>query len=214
MRVSCAVLLALPAIAMTACGGSTSPASPSSVELQNPTSITITMSGMVRDADNNAGLAGADVQIASGPDATRSTTTDASGNYSLGGLKVGLFAIRFGRPGYETVERNVSTSQDMRIDVQLRRGQSCMALPAPTGLRASVASSRVTFNWDPVATATEYVIGVGTAPGSTNIMAPNTSATTYLWRGAPAGTFFARVGARAGCSHMNASNEITFSVNP
>jgi hypothetical protein len=176
--------------------------------------VSITLSGSVRDAQSSALLPGVEVQVTSGADASRSTTTEASGNYSLPSLKVGTFAVRFSRPGFEIVERVVSTSQDTRLDVQLRPGATCMALPTPTGLRVSVSGRRVRFEWNPVEGRYDYLVGVGTSPGSSATLSRSTTQTTYDWRNAPAGTYFARVGTRSGdCPHTGASNEITFTVN-
>ena len=199
-------------ILAVACGGSTAPAAPSVVEL-SPGSVTIAVAGSVRDAQSNAGIAGAEVQVASGPDLGKSTMTDASGNYRLTGVKVGFFMVRFTHGGFEIVERSVSTIQDTRLDVHLRRGGSCKAPPAPTGLRASVSGTRVTFNWIAAPSATNYLVVAGTSPGASNTLSVNTTQTNYTWRGAPAGTQYARVFGRTDCIHDTPSSEITFTVN-
>ena len=206
-----AVLLPVYVFA-TACGGATTPASPSQVQLPTPATVTIGVSGSVRNASNNGALAGADVQVTSGPDASRSTTTDASGNYALTGLKVGLFTVRFSRPGFEIIERPLNVASDARLDVVLRPGPSCVATQPPVNFRATVAGTRVTFTWDPVASATNYLIVVGTSPGSSNVMSANTTLTTHTWRGAPIGTQYSRVFARSDCPHDAPSAEITFTV--
>ena len=206
-----AVLLPVYVFA-TACGGATTPASPSQVQLPTPATVTIAVSGSVRNSSNNAGLSGADVQVTTGPDASRSTTTDASGNYSLAGLKVGLFTVRFSRQGFEILERPLNVASDTRLDVVLRPGASCIATQPPTNFRAVVAGTRVTFTWDPVANATNYLIVVGTSPGSSNVMSTNITLTTHTWRGAPIGTLYSRVFARNDCPHDAASPEITFTV--
>jgi hypothetical protein len=196
----------------SACGGSTSPAAPSTTQLQ-PGSVSIRLSGSVRDAANGAGLAGVDVQIAGGPDLTKSTSTDAAGNYTMTGVRVGVFPVRFSRPGYETVERQVNALQDARVDAQLRPGGSCMAPPAPTNFRATVAGTRVTFTWTAAPSATNYLLVAGTSPGSSNTLSFSTNLTTYQWRGAARGTQYARVFARTDCPHDTPSTEITFTVN-
>lgn len=195
----------------SACGGSTTPTAPT-VELQ-PSSVTIRLSGSVRDAGNGAGIAGVDVQIAGGPDLTKATTTDAAGNYSMIGLRVGVFPVRFSRPGFETVERQLNALQDARLDVQLRQGGSCMAPPAATNLRATVSGTRVTFSWSAAPSATNYLLVAGTAPGSSNTLSFLTNLTKYEWRGAARGTQYARVFSRTDCVHDTPSSEITFTVN-
>jgi hypothetical protein len=195
------------------CGESKTPTGPSAVQLVTPASASITVSGAVRDSQTNAALPGVQVQIASGPDLTRSTTTDAAGNYSLTGVKVGIFILRFTSPGFEIVERSVNANQDARLDVQLRSGASCIAPPAPTNFRAVVAGTRVTFSWNAAPSATSYLIVAGTSPGSSNTLSFSTTQTSYQWRSAAKGTQFARVFARNDCAHDTPSNEVTFTVN-
>jgi hypothetical protein len=212
MRSRWAVIFPICVLA-AACGGSTTPTGPSAVPLVTPRTVTIKVSGTVRDAQTSAPIPGVQVQIASGPDITRSTTTDASGNYSLTGVKVGIFTLRFTQSGFEIAERSVNANQDARLDVQLRSGASCMAPPAPTGFRAVVSGTRVTFSWNAAPSATSYLIVAGTSPGSSNTLSFSTTQTTYQWRGAAKGTQFARVFARSDCTHDTPSNEITFIVN-
>jgi hypothetical protein len=193
-----------------ACGGSTTPEAPTQLQ---PSSVTIALSGTVRDAASGGGIAGADVQIAGGPDLTKATTTDAAGNYSMTGVRVGFFPVRFSRPGFETVERQVNALQDSRVDVQLRPGGSCMAPPAPTNFRATVSGTRVSFSWNGAPSATNYLLVAGTSPGSSNTLSFLTNLTSYQWRGAARGLQYARVFAKTDCTHDTPSNEITFTVN-
>jgi hypothetical protein len=197
----------------SACGGSTTPTGPSIVEQLQPSSATISLSGSVRDAGSGAGIGGVDVQIAGGPDLTKSTTTDPSGNYTMTGLRVGVYPVRFSRPGFETVERQLNALQDARLDVQLRQGGSCMAPPAPTNLRATVSGTRVTFTWTAAPSATNYLLVAGTSPGGSNTLTFQTTLTRYEWRSAARATQYARVFARTDCVHDTPSNEVTFTVN-
>lgn len=209
MRVTTSAVLALLVVCITACGGATTPVGPS---VLTPASVTIAVSGSVRDAQDDAALPGVMVQIANGPDIERHTMTDDSGNYSLTGLKPGAFIVRFSRSGFETLDRTVSTSQDTRLDVQLRRGPSCLPPQAPAAFRVDVAGSTVTFSWDPVSGADQYVLGVGRSRGSSALRSTNTTHTSYVWRGMSSGTYFARVVARNACGGSNASNEVSFRV--
>jgi hypothetical protein len=195
------------------CGGSTNPTGPTPIDILTPAGVSITVTGSVRDAQTNAALSGVQVQVASGPDLTRSTATDGSGSYSLTGVKVGIFMLRFTRPGFEIVERSVNANQDVRLDVQLRSGASCIAPPAPSNFRAVVAGTRVTFSWNAAPSATNYLLVAGTSPGSSNTLSFNTTLTSYQWRGAAKGTQFARVFARTDCTHDTPSSEVTFTVN-
>jgi hypothetical protein len=194
----------------TGCGGSTTPAGPSSVP--SPTDVTIALTGSVRDATDNAVVSDVMVQIANGPDIEKFTTTDGTGNFALTGLKVGAFVVRFSRSGFENLDRTVSASQDTRLDVQLRRGPACPPLPAPTGMRVQVSGSTVTYEWNAVAGADDYLLGVGTSSGSSRTRSTNTTQLNYVWRGMSAGTYYARVVARNACVRSNASNEVLFTV--
>src|SRR5919106_1195175 len=98
MRASWAVLFPLCVVA-AACGGSTTPSGPSNI--QSPAAVTFNLNGTVRDGQDNAALSGVMVQVASGPDVEKFVMTDASGNYSLTGLRVGAFVVRFTRAGFE-----------------------------------------------------------------------------------------------------------------
>lgn len=212
MRVTTWAVLLSAAVFATACGGATTPTGPS---VADPTVVTMGLSGSVRDLQDNAALSGVMVQLANGPDIEKFVMTDGSGNYSMTGLKVGAFIVRFSRSGYETLDRTVSSTQDIRLDVQLRRGPSCPALTPPTGFRVNVDGSTVTFSWNAVAGADDYLLGVGTTPGSSRSRSTNTTQLEYVWRGMPTNTYFARVVARNACVRSNASTEVTFTVgNP
>jgi hypothetical protein len=152
------------------------------------------------------------VQIANGPDIEKFVMSDPSGNYSLTGLKVGAFVVRFNRAGYEILERTVSAVNDTRLDVALKRGPQCPALTAPTGFRVDVNGSTVTYSWNPVNGADDYLLGIGTSSGSSRTRTTNTTQTSYVWRGQPVGTYFARVVARNPCVRSNSSNEVSFTV--
>jgi hypothetical protein len=211
MRLCGAALVFSFCVLAAACGGSTTPTGPSAAQVPTPQTASITLTGSVRDASSNAPLGGADVQIATGPDAAKSTATDASGNYALAGLRLGVFTVRVTRAGYEIVERTLSASGDVRLDLQLRPGPSCTALPPPTGLRAQVQVSRVTFSWSAVEGRYDYIVGLGPAPGSAATLLRSTTDTSYIWRTPRPGTYYVRVGTRSGdCPHYDWSNEITF----
>ena len=209
MRLGCTALAFPICVLAVACGGSTTPNGPSAVA--TPQEASITVSGSVRDATNNAPLGGADVQVATGPDALKGTVTDAAGNFSLSGLKLGVFTVRATRAGYEIAERTLSASSDVRLDLQLRPGASCRAMPPPTGLRASVQATRVTFTWNAVEGRYDYLLGFGPTPGSSETLLRGTTETSFIWRSPRAGTYYARIGTRSpDCPHTNWSNEITF----
>jgi hypothetical protein len=210
MRSSWAVLYLLCVLA-AACGGSTTPAGPSNV-LPAADTITFNLTGSVRDSLDNATLSDVMVQVASGPDVEKFVMTDASGNYSLTRLRVGAFVVRYTRVGYESLDRTVSALLDTRLDVTLKRGPACDRLAAPTDFRVDVAGSTVTYRWNAVASADDYLLGVGSSSGSSRTRSTNTTQTSYVWRGMSPGTYFARVAARNACFRSNNSNEVQFTV--
>lgn len=79
-----------------------------------------TLSGDVRDERTDASLSGVTVVVTDGPNASRQTTTDAAGNYSLANLEQSGFTVRFSRSGYESVSRGVTLTENVRLDVDLR----------------------------------------------------------------------------------------------
>ena len=204
----------LAGVLAVGCGGSTTPTGPSrATGIDLTASVSIALSGTVASADdNNMPLPDVAVDIVTGPDATRSTRTDAAGNYTFTNLRVGAFVVRFTSPGFQILERTVSSGQDTRLDVQLRRGPQCVILPGPGSFRASVSGTTVTFSWTAVNGADDYLIGVGTSRGSSRSLSTNTTQTTYTWVGATPRTYYGRVVARNACGPGAASNEATFTV--
>lgn len=64
------------------------------------------LKGNVTGADNGAPIAGITVNI-SGPNYTKTTATDANGNYILSSIPVGTYSITFSSVGYTTIKRSV-----------------------------------------------------------------------------------------------------------
>ena len=82
---------------------------------------------------------------------------------------------------------------------------------APTGLAANVVGPNVTVSWAAVATATAYVLDVGTAPGDSSLgsfTVPGTSAAGAV----PPGTYYWRVRAQNSAGTGPPSAESTFVV--
>lgn len=74
-----------------------------------------TISGRVLD-ETGQGLPGASVVVKG---TTRSTATDAKGNYSLSALSAGNLVLVASYVGYETLEKATAVSGDMRLDFNL-----------------------------------------------------------------------------------------------
>jgi hypothetical protein len=86
--------------------------------------------------------------------------------------------------------------------------QACV----PTNLRvASQQGSVVTLEWNGVSGATEYVVLVGSTPGSSDQLSTNTTNTSYTWT-AKSGRQYARVQAKCNGQFGSSSNEVEYTV--
>lgn len=81
----------------------------------------IAVSGLVREAPPNSGrpVAGALVEVTGADAATRSATTDASGAYSVAGVRA-PFSVRVTKDGYDPLEQRVeAATADTRLELLL-----------------------------------------------------------------------------------------------
>ena len=82
----------------------------------------------------------------------------------------------------------------------------------PTNLHvASKQGTVVTLEWNGVSGATEYVVLVGSSPGSSDQLSTNTTNTSYTWT-AKAGRQYARVQAKCNGQFGSSSNEVEYTV--
>lgn len=82
----------------------------------------------------------------------------------------------------------------------------------PTNLHvANKQGTVVTLEWNAVSGATEYVVLVGSSPGSSDQLSTNTTNTSYTWT-AKGGRQFARVQAKCNGQFGSSSNEIDYTV--
>jgi carboxypeptidase family protein len=81
-----------------------------------------TLSGRVTESAPTAttGISGATVRIVDGPNAGRSITTDAQGNYSLATLQASGFTAEASASGYQSQARGVTLTSNMSVTFQLR----------------------------------------------------------------------------------------------
>ena len=90
---------------------------------------------------------------------------------------------------------------------------SSCAPPAPTNLTVTqTASSTRVFTWNASANAVDYIIGIGSSSGNSDLIYTNTTQTTYTWTGQSVTEYFyyARVYARNSCGSSAWSNQIVF----
>ena len=82
----------------------------------------------------------------------------------------------------------------------------------PANLRvASIQGSVVTLEWNGVSGATEYVVLVGSTPGSSDQLSTNTTNASYTWT-AKGGRQYARVQAKCNGQFGGSSNEVEYTV--
>ncbi len=90
----------------------------------NGTQETGSVTGRVTDQERGLALRGVRVRVSAGPLTGRTTTTDASGDYSVADLPVGTYALNFSRSGYESrtvtdvvVRASATTTANAQLDV-------------------------------------------------------------------------------------------------
>ena len=82
----------------------------------------------------------------------------------------------------------------------------------PTNLHvASKQGTVVTLEWNSVSGATEYVVLVGSSPGSSDQLSTNTTNTSYTWT-AKGGRQYARVQSKCNGQFGSSSNEVEYTV--
>lgn len=110
---SCAALLTLA----SACGGNSSPSAPTPTPTPTPT--TYNLSGQVTSTTPSVVVKGATITIADGPNANKTTTTDASGNYAFTGLTPSGFSANVAAAGYGGSAFSVTLTSTQTKNVQL-----------------------------------------------------------------------------------------------
>jgi hypothetical protein len=168
------------------------------------------LSGAVRDAQGNAGLPGVGVSVISGPDTGRSTSTDSSGNFALTDLKVGVFSVRFVRDGFMIEDKAVNATEDTRMEIQLRRGPTCVRPVPPPNFRATASGTTARFTWDYVNGATDYVVTLNLPIGGTQT--GNATVSPHTWRRLARGRYTANMATRDSCGVGNPTADVAFTI--
>ena len=79
------------------------------------------LTGVITDDTNHAGISGAKVEAINGSNAGNATATDATGAYVLNNLVADTFRLRASANGYSIGEQNVTIPANTRADFQLQR---------------------------------------------------------------------------------------------
>lgn len=105
-------------MASVACGGgSSTPTQPTTA----PAAQGFGLSGRVTDSTSAAGVSGARVTIADGPNAGQSATADATGRYSFATLQRGGFTLTATADDYTSASTGVTLTSAQVVDLQIRR---------------------------------------------------------------------------------------------
>lgn len=86
-----------------------------------PAPVTVVIGGTVTDGFSGGILPNITVQVVDGSGATKSTRTDASGNYSVSSVTAGSLTVSFSAVSYVAATKMVTVTTDMRIDMVLQR---------------------------------------------------------------------------------------------
>jgi Carboxypeptidase regulatory-like domain/Putative binding domain, N-terminal len=105
-------------------------------DIPAPAPLTFTLLGTISDENSARMVAGGTVQILDGPNAGKTSLTDAGGAYSLSGLISGSFMLRATASGYDPREQGVTIARDMALDLKLRPISGPTPPPAPPPLPA------------------------------------------------------------------------------
>ncbi len=100
----------------------------------SPAPQTFTLTGVIHDSSDDRGIEGSRVEVVTGPNNGKSSTTDSSGTYVLSGLAAGSFRVRASANGYDSGEQGVTVPDIPRADFTLRRSRNCspaIALSVP-----------------------------------------------------------------------------------
>ena len=119
-----------------------------------------------------------------------------------------------GVPTGTSGQNNALSINNARIyAANMRQSLPAPAPPAaPTGLTSQVNGTNVTVSWNPVATATNYILQVGTAPGIYNLLTASLGNANAASGSVPPGLYFWRVIAANSAGQGPPSAEAQFTV--
>jgi hypothetical protein len=94
------------------------------------TSATLLLSGTVTDGTSGGILPNVTINVADGPSAGKSTTSDRAGNYSIADMLPGTMTVVATAVSYQTTQNRVTLSGDTRVDFVLARVSPAVPPPA------------------------------------------------------------------------------------
>jgi hypothetical protein len=103
------------------------------------------LEGVVSDAANNRGVENARVELVDGPDAGRSTQTDAAGAYRITGIVAGHITVRVTHPQFVNSDTVVTLSSDTRLNVALRARVDVRDFYGTFNVRFTIAAQTCEF---------------------------------------------------------------------
>jgi hypothetical protein len=128
-RVTTASAASILLLVLCACDGGRNPASPSPTSETHapfPTRQTYNVAGIVRQSAPTAdGVPDVQVEVIDGPNAGRSTMSDAGGRYVLSELAAGTLRLRASRNGYASAEQTIALSVHTTVDFTIVLGSAC-----------------------------------------------------------------------------------------
>jgi len=153
---------------------------------------TFTLTGLVTDGTSGGILPNINIAITSGPRTGASTRTDATGNYTLGGLESGAITVTASAVSYDTQDKGMTLIADARLDFVMVRARECaftlsvtsQNVPAAGGTFSVTATSPVACSWT-ASTSTPWI-----TLGATSGNSPG----TISWTAAANTTIAARTG--------------------
>jgi Carboxypeptidase regulatory-like domain len=92
---------------------------------------TFSLTGTVTDSATGGGLPGATVSITGGQDTGASTTTNASGAYTLTGLTQGALVVRAAAPNYLSGSKSISLLANQTLAIALTPDPRAITYPTP-----------------------------------------------------------------------------------
>jgi len=147
-------------VCISACGGNNTTTSPTPTP--TPPATTFSLSGQVTDSTTSTGISGASVSVADGPNASKSTTTDVSGNYSFTGLQPSGFTVNVSASNYTSASKAVTLTSNQTLSFVLTR---LAVTPPPTPPASCVYTLSIGSTIEGYPNGGTFPVAVTTADG-------------------------------------------------